>query len=338
MDYDDTKQDKTTTNQQDHTYSKLKDAANMMANVDKSKLNVDTTDSMDEKIDDSANNSMDSSEYFPSAEPSESSQDAAGAMETEDSIPTFSADSFRHHASSQLPQTIELSAEESDSGGKPPKATDSYDKDPLSEPKLSVEESDSGGKPPKATDSYDRDPLSKQKSLGFVPSNLNVMKASEDLKNSTEVIEIFSSPEPVDPNVRPKFILPSDQPTVVSEDPVTGKPCSVQNEEDGDSVVTSREKITGDRMDTKTLGVVLKGDGQRDTDKEKSTLKSSEDKSMKSSEDKSMKSSEDKSMKSSEDKSMSDLQTRDRKEETHSIIHTEGKSPTATEGMCKQCS
>lgn len=270
MDYDDTKQDKTTTNQQDHTYSKLKESTNMMENVDKSKVSVDSADSMDEKNEDSANNSMDSSEYFPSAEPSESSQDVAGAMETEDSMQIFSTNPFRHHESCQLPQTMELSAEELDSGDKVPNLEESASKD-----------------------LDNRDPLSKQKSLGFVPSemvdeskshstcNLNVMNASEVVKNNMDVIEIFSSPEPVDPSVRPKFFLPNDQPNVVSEKSVMEivTSCSVQSAENKDSVM-SGEKAAGAVLDTKTLGDIQTRDSRKDPEEKIGSVKHTEDKSL----------------------------------------------------------
>ncbi|XP_061174422.1 calcineurin-binding protein cabin-1-like [Saccostrea echinata] len=205
MDYDDTKTDKTTTNQQDHTYSKSKDPTNMMDNVDENQVNIDSADSMDEKLEDSANNSRDSSEYFPSAEPSESSQDVGGNMETEDSMLTFSGASFKHQQPSELPKTIELSAEVLDSCGKIPDSEESA-----------------------ASKSDSTELLSKQRSLGFIPSGmveepksnseLSLTEDSSLSKTGMDIIEIFSSPEPIDPKIQPKFFTPDNRQSSVESD------------------------------------------------------------------------------------------------------------------------
>ncbi|XP_062592133.1 calcineurin-binding protein cabin-1-like [Saccostrea cucullata] len=222
MDYEDTKTDKTTTNQQDHTYSKSKDSTNMMDNVNENQVNIDSADnSMDEKLEDSANNSRDSSEYFPSAEPSESSQDVWGSIGGEDSLLNFSGATFKHQEPSAVPKTIELSAEMLDScGGKMPDSEDSA-----------------------ASKSGNTEQLTKQKSLGFIPSEiveeskssskLNLAKDSSMSKTGVDIIEIFSSPEPIDPKVQPKFFTPDNQQSSLESDDkmeiVT--PCNVQNVE-----------------------------------------------------------------------------------------------------------
>lgn len=129
IDHSDPKSDKTTTNQQDHTYSKVNEITNMMENVTDNPANADSADSLDEKMEDSAN-SRDSSMYFPSAEQSESSQDAIETMETDDSL--FSSNLIK--PSSETPKMLELAAEELE------------------------------------PESKSTDALSKQKSYGFIPS------------------------------------------------------------------------------------------------------------------------------------------------------------------------
>lgn len=129
IDHSDPKSDKTTTNQQDHTYSKVNEITNMMENVTDNPANADSADSLDEKMEDSAN-SRDSSMYFPSAEQSESSQDAIETMETDDSL--FLSNQIK--PSSETPKMLELAAEELE---------------------------------PESTST---DALSKQKSYGFIPS------------------------------------------------------------------------------------------------------------------------------------------------------------------------
>lgn len=129
IDHSDPKSDKTTTNQQDHTYSKVNEITNMMENVTDNQANADSADSLDEKMEDSAN-SRDSSMYFPSAEQSESSQEAIETMETDDSL--FSSNQIK--PSSETPKMLELAAEELE------------------------------------PESKSTDALSKQKSYGFIPS------------------------------------------------------------------------------------------------------------------------------------------------------------------------
>lgn len=177
IDHSDPKSDKTTTNQQDHTYSKVNENANMMENVIENPSNADSADSLDVKMEDSAN-SRDSSEYFPSAEQSESSQDAIETMETDDSL--FLSNQIK--PSSETPKMLELAAEELESEGK------------------------------------STDVLSKQTSHGFIPSG-GSSDVEPEFRKDAEVIEIFSSPEPLDPKSQPKFFIPDTTHKVDFKDP-----------------------------------------------------------------------------------------------------------------------
>lgn len=178
IDHSDPKSDKSTTNQQDHTYSKVNENTNMMENVTENPnpANADSADSLDEKMEDSAN-SRDSSEYFPSAEQSESSQDAIETMETDDIL--FSSNQIK--PSSETPKIMELAAEELES------------------------------------ESKSTDVLSKQTSYGFIPSG-GPSYVEPEFRKDAEVIEIFSSPEPLDPKSQPKFFIPDTTHKVDSKD------------------------------------------------------------------------------------------------------------------------